>query len=93
MLGRAIARISNIPLFAKEFSPQTTWYYGKKNKLWIPYRIEGGRGEDYSSVTTASLLKNWKNEGPITLIARTNGELMFRAMELMGLRCLRQFRK
>ena len=57
-------------------------------KQWIPYRIEGARGENESSVTTESLLGKTKETGTITFIARTNYALMFKAMEIMGLGCL-----
>jgi len=86
--GPSIARISNVPLFAKEYSPQTNNYLFKQKKQWIPYRIEGGRGEEESSVTTDSLLDKTKEVGTITFIARTNYTLMFKAMEIMGLGAL-----
>jgi hypothetical protein len=77
-----------VPLFAKEYSPQTNNYLFKQKKQWIPYRIEGGRGEEESSVTTDSLLDKTKEVGTITFIARTNYTLMFKAMEIMGLGAL-----
>ena len=83
--GPSIARIANVPLFAKEYSPQTNNYLFKQKKQWIPYRIVGARGEEESSVTTASLLGKSKEAGTITFIARTNYALMFKAMEIMGL--------
>jgi len=86
--GPSIARIANVPLFAKEYSPQTNNYLFKQKKQWIPYRIEGARGEEESSVTTDSLLVKSKEVGTITFIARTNYALMFKAMEIMGLESL-----
>lgn len=83
--GPSIARIANVALFAKEYSPQTNNYLFKAKKQWIPYRIEGARGEEESSVLKDSLLGKSKEVGTITFIARTNYALMFKAMEIMGL--------
>lgn len=83
--GPSIARIANVALFAKEYSPQTNDYLSKSKKQWIPYRIEGARGEEESSVSKESLLGKSKEVGTITFIARTNYALMFKAMEIMGL--------
>ncbi|KAK1747683.1 hypothetical protein QTG54_001646 [Skeletonema marinoi] len=86
--GPSIARIANVPLFAKEYSPQTNNYLFKQKKQWLPYRIEGARGEEESSITTDSLLGKSNEVGTITFIARTNYALMFKAMEIMGLGAL-----
>ena len=83
--GPSIARIANVPLFAKEYSPQTNDYLFKPKKQWLPYRIEGARGENESSIVTDSLLGKSSEVGTITFIARTNYALMFKAMEIMGL--------
>ncbi|KAL7546573.1 hypothetical protein ACHAWF_009905 [Thalassiosira exigua] len=87
--GPDIARIANIPLFAKEMSVLTT---GEK-RTWIPYRVEGEGGttgveggrENEEKVTTKSLLKNWQKYKPLTLIGRSNAGLMVKAMDLLGL--------
>lgn len=82
-----IAKVANIPLYAKEKSLQTTKL--SNVKLWKPYRVEGGReaeGDESGKVTTTSLLENWQKEKKtITLIGRTNARLMQRAMALLGL--------
>ncbi len=83
--GPAIARMANVALFAKEYSPQTNAYLFRPKKQWIPYRIEGAKGEEESSVSKDSLLGKSKEVGTVTFIARTNYALMFKAMEIMGL--------
>ena len=82
--GPSVARIANVPLFAKEYSPQTNNYLLSPRKQWIPYRIEGSKSEEESSVTLDSLIGKSK----VTFIARTNFTLMFKAMEIMGFGCL-----
>lgn len=82
--GPSIARMANIALFAKEYSPQTNEYLFKSKKQWIPYRIDA-RGEEESSISKESLMGKSKEVGTITFIARTNYALMFKAMEIMGL--------
>lgn len=90
--GPTIAKVANVPLFVKEVSPQTTQNHGN-GRVWIPYRVEGARldGEEDDDdggggrITTSSLLTNWRERGPITLIGRTNAGLMIKAMDLLGL--------
>ena len=93
--GKDIARVANIPLFAKEKSIQTTQNLGKY-RLWIPYRIEGARCEKdcdddmlIRGVTTKSLLENRQQFKSITVIGRSNAGLMIKAIDLIGLSSLK----
>mmetsp|Transcript_12964 Transcript_12964/g.23839 ORF Transcript_12964/g.23839 Transcript_12964/m.23839 type:complete len:633 (+) Transcript_12964:102-2000(+) len=96
--GPNIAKIANIPLFAKEKSEQTTKNQGQK-RLWIPYRVQGARREGDEEkgsdsgrggvVTTKSLLQDWQTGRPLTLIGRTNAGLMMKALDLLGLEGLK----
>jgi len=84
--GPNIAKMANIPLFAKEHSLQTT---GKKH-LWVPYRVQGARKgdedeQDGGTITTKSLLKDWQKYKPLVLIGSSNHGLMTKAMDLLGL--------
>jgi hypothetical protein len=89
--GPAIAQMANVALFVKKYSPQTTYYENKEDKLWMPYKIEAARDEDYSTVAPRSLLqKDWRNKRPITIIGRKNGTLLKKALELMDLGHLQQ---
>lgn len=84
--GAAIAQVANISLFVKENSPQTTNYVDRTDKQWIPYRVDAAREEDYSIVSTRSLLhRDWWNKRPVTIIGRKNGTLLKIALELMDL--------
>lgn len=82
--GRCIANISNTILFCKENSPQTN--STKKDKLWMPYRLQG-KPSTKGVVTTKSLLaeliqesksqvKCDKLKSPVVVLAFTNLELL-----------------
>ncbi|KAL7549750.1 hypothetical protein ACHAWF_013012 [Thalassiosira exigua] len=90
--GPGIARVANVPLFAKEKSLLTTGW----KRTWIPYRVEGAagttkvagdgeEGENSDGVTTESLASNWQKYKPLTLIGARNAGLMVKAMDLIGL--------
>jgi len=89
--GPNIARVANLPLYAKEHSKQTT--ENSRSPRWIPYRVQGVRKEEEEGgdsvrgglVKTRSLLEDWKQFKPLTLVGRTNGGLMVKAMDLLGL--------
>lgn len=84
--GPTIAKIANLPLFAKDKSLQTTL---PGASLWRPYRVKGGRKGEDGHITTKSLLENTDNK-TITLIGLTNAGLMERAMDLLGLGALKK---
>jgi len=93
--GPNIAKVANIPLFAKEKSEQTTSKRGER-RLWIPYRVQGVRKEEDDDsgrrggvVTTESLLKDWQKYKPLTFIGSTNKSIMVKAMDLLGLEALK----
>jgi hypothetical protein len=89
--GPAIAQMANIALFVKENSPQTTNYVDSTRRLWLPYRVEAGRGKADSIVTPRSLLqRDWWTKRPVTIIGRKNGSLLKKALELMDLGYLEQ---
>ena len=80
--GPEIAMIANLALYAKEKSPQTLGRTAPP--LWIRYRIEGvfaGAG----LLTTKSPLLDRRKHKQITVIASTNGCLMKKALDLLGL--------
>jgi len=83
--GPEISKIANIALFAKENSPQTSL----SGYLWKPYRVQGARDEDYSTVTTESLISSWRKHTPLTLIGYSNNGLMIKAMDMLGLGALK----
>lgn len=83
--GPSIAKVANIPLFAKEYSPQTTADERKWGPLWKPYRVQGAQVKGESTVVTKSLVENWRDYKPLTLIGATNAALMQRALDLLGL--------
>jgi len=80
--GPEIAMIANLALYAKEKSPQTLGRTAPP--LWIRYRIEGvfaGEG----LLTTKSPLLDRRQHKQITAIGSTNGCLMKKALDLLGL--------
>ena len=69
-------------LYLKENSPQTSTH--SYTPLWNPYRVHGGAPYP-CSVTSDNLLSNWRERRPLTIIARTNCELLLKCLGLLGI--------
>ena len=80
--GNEIARVANVVLFGKEFSPQTTSEARRKRRQWIPYRVTGVSSAS-GVITKKCILDYWKTKGEkVTVLARHNAALLLQAMNI-----------